>query len=99
MVVNVRHKMQHVGDYFVSAICDVINSAKGCAKGVFLTYDINELKREKKSFTKKIGQRLVQLKKDVPSLHVPDDEKLAKLFARMDEIQNKIDANIKERGV
>ncbi len=99
MDTDLRYKVRHVGDFFVSTVCNVVNSAKGCAKGVILTYDINELRRKEKSLTKKIGRRLIELKEEDPGLRVSDDEKLEKLFAEMDEVRKKIDACVKERGV
>ncbi len=99
MDTDFRYKVRHVGDFFISTICDVVNSAKGCAKGIILTYDINELRRKKKTLTKKIGRRLIELKEEDPDLHVSDDEKLEKLFSEMDEVRQKIDACVKERGV
>ena len=60
---EVRYKMQHLGDIFVDALSCVVDSAKKCAKGVVLTYDIRDLKKKKRQCLSLIGMRIVQVKK------------------------------------
>ncbi len=96
---GLRYKIQHSGDLFVSAICGVVEAAKDSAKGIVLTYNINELKRKKRNLIKKAGERLALLKKENMDRRISDDDRLRKLLAEMQKLQNRIDAYVKERGV
>ncbi len=96
---DLRYKIQHTGDVIVGTLCDVISIAKSSARGIVLTYNINELRRRKRDIARKMGERLVQVRKDDPEIHVSEDETMKKLFSALDKIQKSIDAYVEERGV
>ncbi|MBW1675557.1 MAG: hypothetical protein JRF30_03300 [Deltaproteobacteria bacterium] len=94
---NLRYKMQHIGDIFLSKLENVWGSVKGSARGIVLTYDIQELQKEKDKLVKRIGKRVVVIRKKAPGVDVLNDAMLTKLFYRLDRIEDKIEVSMKER--
>ena len=82
---DVRYKMQHLGDIFADALSCVVDSAKKCAKGVVLTYDIRDLKKKRRQCLSLIGSRIVQVKK-VGLADLNRDDKLVELIAGAEKI-------------
>jgi len=92
-----RYKMQHMGDIFLGKLEMVCGAIKGSTRGIVLTYNIDELQKEKEKLVKRIGKRLVVIKKKDPELDVLNDTTMTKLFYRLDRIEDKIEACMKER--
>jgi len=92
---DLRYKMRHIGDALVDKVENVGLSIKGRVRGIVLTYNIDELREEKEEIVNRIGKRAAALRSKGPDLI--HDDALNKLFDRLDEIQDKIDASVKER--
>jgi len=95
---DLRYKMRHIGDIFVDKIQNFGLYAKGSVRGISLTYNIDEYKKEKDKIVKRIGERLAAIRKKDSDRDVFNDRIMVKLFYRLDTIQDKIDAGIKERN-
>jgi len=103
-----RYKVQHIGDIFTSNIKnfgDIFvhnirnlgSYIKEFPRDIVLTYNIDELKNEKDKILKWIGRRLAAIRNKGLEQDVFSDEEMIKLFQRLDIIQERIDAHIKER--
>ena len=82
---DLRYKMQHLGDIFVDTLSCVADSAKRCAKGIVLTYDIRDLKKKRRQCLSLIGRRIVQVKK-AGLADLKRDDKLVELIAGAEKI-------------
>lgn len=92
-----RYKLEHLGDIFVDAIENVVEGVKASFLGVSLTYDIHLLRTTKKKMVYLIGERVVEIRKIDPAIHVTTDDQTISLFAKFDEIEQKLEASIMER--
>ena len=92
-----RYKMQHVGDIIVGYFDKGCGTVKSRTLGVTITYQIHELNKKRQKLCTKIGDRLVEVKKTSPEETVFEDEKLVKLFAKLKELDDRIEARKKER--
>lgn len=92
-----RYKMQHMGDIVVGSIEKAAGSARECAKGVVLTYDIHETRKKRRHLLRGIGRRLVQLKKEGLT-DVKRDDGLVELFAELDSLEKTLKAYEEERN-
>jgi hypothetical protein len=92
-----RYKMQHIGDAFVDKIENLGLSIRGCVRGIVLTYNIDELTKEKEKIVNRIGKTMVALRSKESGQDLIHDEVLTRLFHGLDEIQDKIDASFEER--
>ena len=95
---DLRYKMQHIGDIFIDKVQNFGSYAKGSVRGIALTYNIDEYKKDKDKIVKRIGERLAAIRKKDSDRDVFNDKIMVKLFYRLDTIQDKIDAGIKERN-
>nr|ASQ41177.1 magnetosome protein Mad10 [Candidatus Magnetananas rongchenensis] len=101
---NTKHKVEHIGDTVIDTLEKGIDtlgsylcSVKKAFRGVFLTYDLYELKRKQKKTLKKIGVRLSEIKYTNPEHEVFKDEDITKLFYDLNNITDNIDSRIFER--
>jgi len=92
-----RYNMRHIGDNFVDKVEYLGRFIKSPIRGIVLTYNIDELKKEKDKIIKKIGTRLVAIRKKGLEQNVFNDDIIKKNFVSFDTIQDKIDDSIKER--
>ena len=92
-----RYKLAHLGDIFVDAIENVVEGVKASFLGVSLTYEIHSLRTTKKKMICSIGERVVEIRKIDPVINVTADDQAISLFAKFDEIEQKLEANIMER--
>jgi len=81
----------------MSMIKKVSKSAKDSARGVILTYDIHDLKKKRKKLIKKIGNRLLELRKEDTELNVANDETLISYFSNIDKVESQLNEDTKER--
>lgn len=95
---DLRYKMRHIGDALVDKVENLGLSIKGSVRGIVLTYTIDELKEKKEKIVNRIGKRMVALRDKESGQNLIYDDVLTKLFDRLDKIQDKIEASIKERG-
>jgi len=93
-----RYKMRNIGDIFIDKVQNLGTYAKGSVRGVSLTYNIDAYKKEKDRIVQSIGNRLSAIRKKDSDRDVFNDGIMVKLFYRLDTIQDKIDAGIKERN-
>ncbi len=94
---DLRYKMRHIGDAFVDKVENLGLSIKGRARGIVLTYNIDELKEKKEKIVNRIGKRMVAIRKKDPGLNVLKDEMMITLFSKLDKIEGQMEACIKER--
>ena len=94
---DLKYKMRHIGDAFVDKVENLGLSIKGRARGIVLTYNIDELKEKKEKMVNRIGKRMVALRDKESGQNLIYDDVLTKLFDMLDKIQDKIEASIKER--
>jgi hypothetical protein len=92
-----RYRMRHIGDAFVDKVENVGLCIKGSVRGIVLTYNIDELKKEKEKIVNRIGKRVVALRSKESGQDLMRDDVMRGLFQSLDEIQDEIDASFKER--
>ncbi|MBF0328610.1 MAG: hypothetical protein HQL10_05595 [Nitrospirae bacterium] len=92
---DLRYKVQHGGDYFVGMIEKVADSAKSSARGVILTYDINQTEKKEEKLLKQIGEHAAHICKENPSF--AQDEKLKALLEKFDALEDKKSLFVAER--
>nr|WCC90969.1 magnetosome protein Mad19 [Desulfobacteraceae bacterium] len=98
-----RDKMKYIGDTIFDQFDSICQGAKKTVskstKGITLTYNIQELQKEKDLLHKKIGRRLTVLRKKHPEqLANPlQDDLMRRWFYRMDIIDDNIDVYLEER--
>ena len=92
-----RYNMLNIGDNFVDKVECLGRLAKRPIRGIVLTYNIDELKKEKDKLIKRMGTRLVAIRKKGSEQNIFNDAIMKKLIDSFDTVQNKIDADIKER--
>jgi len=98
-----RSKLQSVGDIFYqkvdSACSKVKQNFSEATRGISITYNIQELQKEKDALEKRIGRRLCILRRQNPSLtqNIADDSVMKKYFYRLDILSDHIEKNINER--
>ena len=93
---GLRYNIEHIGDTFVGGIMKASDAAKTSARGIVLTYDLNDLKKKRQGIVHKIGERLVQLRNDNPDLNIAEDEEMPNLLSESDRIKKEIEAAEKE---
>ena len=97
---GLRYNIEHIGDTFIDVIIKASDAARTSAKGIVLTYDLNDLKRKRREIVRGIGERLVQLRKDAPGLNIAADEEMTRLLSEFDRTEKEIEAaerELKER--
>jgi hypothetical protein len=98
-----RTKLQSVGDIFVDKIDAAYSKVKQnfseATRGVSLTYNIQELQKEKDMLEKRIGRRLAIMRRKNPSLliNIASDAVMKKYFYRLDMLSDQIETNLNER--
>ncbi len=93
---NFRYKLQHLGDIVVGMLLKTTGSARRCARGVVLTYDIHEIRRQRHYYLCEVGKRLAQVKK-AGLTDVKKDDRLMELFSALEALEKKIEAYGEER--
>ncbi|MEO5360553.1 MAG: hypothetical protein H7843_08900 [Nitrospirota bacterium] len=97
MQTDFRHRMEHLGDYFVDMIDKVSEAARCSAKGVILTYDIHFLKKRKEGLINDLGARVAELRKTAPEQIIFEDENIREILVALDETEKKYDEFVAER--
>jgi Zn-dependent M16 (insulinase) family peptidase len=98
-----RTKLQSVGDIFVNKIDTAYSTIKQnfteATRGISITYNIQELQKEKDMLEKRIGRRLAIMRRKNPSLveNVVSDAVLKKYFYRLDILSDNIESYLNER--
>lgn len=92
-----RYKMRHIGDAFADQIGNLGHAIKGSVRGTELTYRIDALKMEKGKIVVRIGKRMAEIRKKDPTLNILEDNIMTKLFYKLDQIEDAIEAFTKER--
>ena len=92
-----RYKIQHMGDIFVDGLEGALGWTMSSTKGITLTYDIHDLEKRKNKALRKIGARISEIRRGAPDMEVFSDEKIMELFSKLDGIEEKIEAQRRER--
>ena len=92
-----RYKMEHIGDIFMDHMESVCRGIRSSVAGIGLTYDIHQLRKKRGKMVTRIGERVVAVRKEDPSLNLGTDEAALALFSEYDRIQEKLEADIMER--
>lgn len=85
-----------IGEKTRGLITKTTDSSLTFTRGIILTYDIHELKSKKTKITRKIGERIVEARKDLSSRYT-EDPLLKDLLEELDKIDSQIAACITER--
>ena len=96
---GLRYVLTHIGDITVDSLTRGCHSLTTSTCGVRLTYDIREQERKKRSKLGQIGERVAELKAVSPDNEIFNDEKLKELFCQLDEIEARIQSNLREREI
>jgi hypothetical protein len=83
---DLRYNLQNVGTLFTAAVQKTAESAKSCSKGVFLTFDITQLKCRKQRLSCEIGARVALLIHE-GKIKIAHDAALSELIAKHDGIE------------
>ncbi len=94
---DLRYKIEHIGDIFVSKVEKVCEAVTASTKGIVLTYNVGGLQKEKNRLIKKIGRRVVALRKRDPGLDIMNETSMIKLFYSLDKVEDKIGTSIRKR--
>jgi len=92
-----RYKMRHIGDAFADQVENLSHAIKGSVRGIELTYRIDALKKEKGEIVIRVGKRMAEIRKKDPTLSILEDKIMTKLFYKLDQIEDEIEAFTKER--
>jgi len=98
-----RSKLQSVGDIFFDKIDTTYTKVKQnfseATRGISITYNIQELQKEKDMLEKRIGRRLAIMRRQNPSLveNVTSDAVMKKYFYRLDVLSDNIETFLNER--
>ncbi len=95
---KLRYNFQHLGDIVADGIEKMFGGIKSSTSGITLTYNIHDLERKRSRVVGKIGKRLVAVRLESPELDVFNNEKLAKLFTKLDNLDSRIGAYKQERA-
>jgi len=91
-----RYKIEHVGDKVADCIESVIDLASGGVSGVIIGYHIHKIDRKTGKVATRIGERVIEMRKDDPDL-LSDDARMVEIFTDLDELQNARDRYVKEK--
>jgi len=98
-----RNKMKNFGDMMFDKIDHMYDGIKNTmsqsTRGIKLTYNIQELQKEKDMLHKMIGRRITKLKNQNPEKieQILQDENMRRFFYRLDVIDDEIEAYLIER--
>lgn len=92
-----RYTMEHIGDIFVEKLAKGFSCLKSSTQGILSAYDLHELKKKKRKIQTEIGERMVEVKENHPQSDVFRDEELVRLFASLDELEERIEDCRKKR--
>ncbi|HIJ79384.1 MAG: hypothetical protein OEY01_10530 [Desulfobulbaceae bacterium] len=87
---DMRYRLQHMGDAFVDLLEAVIDTAKDSAVDVVDSIEMVKVKRERRKTVMRIGERAVAMREKLPELFV-DDEEMTEVFKDYDSLQNAMD--------
>ncbi|MBF0210823.1 MAG: hypothetical protein HQK68_08075 [Desulfamplus sp.] len=94
---DLRYSLRNLGDVLFDKISAASQKMKGSTHGISLTYTIGELQKEKEKLIKRVGKRVVGIRKSKADSDFSNDEKLNMFFSKLDNIQQQIDEAIAER--
>jgi len=98
-----RTKLQSVGDIFFGKIDTAYSKVKQnfseATRGISITYNIQELQKEKDMLEKRIGRRLAIMRRKNPSFveNIASDAVMKKYFYRLDMLSDNIETYLNER--
>jgi hypothetical protein len=72
--------------------------ARGSARGVILTYDINRLKKEKRALVGSLGERFLKVYGETSRPDLSEDAAAAPILARLSEVEKTLAAFVEERS-
>ncbi|HIJ90575.1 MAG: hypothetical protein OEV89_07385 [Desulfobulbaceae bacterium] len=102
---DLRYKVEHVGDLFVESLEEFGRAIKrrfsfcgniGTFRGVAITRDIHKLERTKMQVVYRVGERVLEIRREDPALFNADQPMTA-IFSELDTIEGNMDTLIKER--
>lgn len=97
MAKGFRYTMEHIGDILVGKLVGSFSCLKSSTRGIVITYDLHELEKSKRNVQTLIGERVAQVKPAFAEAEIFEDEELLRLFARLAELDVRIDARRRER--
>ena len=95
---GLRYNIQHIGDIFVDNLGSALDCVKSSTRGISQTYDIHELEKSKRKIFSKIGERVAKVRNTSPELGVFNDEKMMELFSKLDDLEERIAGEKRERA-
>ncbi|MCI4624874.1 MAG: hypothetical protein L3V56_02830 [Candidatus Magnetoovum sp. WYHC-5] len=84
-----RYKMEHIGDIFINMIEKTTQAARNSAKGVVLTHDIHDSRRQRKRVIKKLGAKVIELKKEGKSLDLTQNQEVMDILNTIESLESK----------
>lgn len=99
---DLRYKVEHVGDLFVESLEEIGRAIKkrfgfaGGFRGVTITHDIHKLERKKMQVVFRVGERVLEIRREDPGLF-SSDQPMTVIFSELDTLDGNLDALIKER--
>jgi len=97
MANDLRYKIEHMGDSVVAAVARLTGCLQASGRGVRLTYDMGWLRWEKDRLIKKLGKRLVEIRKKSPEADVAGDPVISGLFVELLEIEERFESSRQRR--
>jgi hypothetical protein len=97
MDIDIRRNLQHAGTIFVDAVQKSADSAMAFSKGAVAKYGVTSLSSKKEKIAGEIIDRVAVLLKEGNN-EVCRDEALAKLVARLNEVEHDLAQHKKQKS-
>lgn len=94
---GLRYNIEHIGDLFVDGLEKVCGIIRSSTKGISLTYDIHDLETKRKKLCRLVGERIAEIRRVSPENELFRDERLAELFFKLSDLDEKIEFSKRER--
>ncbi len=91
---GMRYTMNHLGDIVVEGVEKIWGATCWLTMRCFR----NNYAKERQNITLALGQRIREIRQTSPDLEIFDDDILRDLFARLSEIEKKIEEQSDKRG-
>ena len=95
---SLKGALSKTGEFTWSMTKNVSGLAKGSARGVIITYDINRLRKEKKALAGSLAERFIKVYGETSRPDLTYDADASELLARLAEVEKSLAALIEERS-